>query len=163
MRKQKRMQTVNRERAKKFKTPNRVSQRRPRAFPESPAPKVVPEMTSQRSRKRLRRQSGSSGVPFPPTPRSLQGRHRPEPGRLWRRRYSGNLDTVLYRSTYTILIFRERSAKNLGKGLATPTSKTTKTTRTIKTAAPKRSILKTPGREPSKMRNTSLVYLMSCV
>ena len=53
-----------------------------------------------------------------------------------------------------ILIFRERSAKNLGKGLATPTSKTTKTTRTIKTAAPKRSILKTPGREPSKMRKT---------
>ena len=92
-----------------------------------------------------------SPLPTPPSPRD----HRREPERLWLRRSSGIIGPVSHVLSYLILCFyRERSAKNLGRGLATPTQKATKASRAIKTAVPKRSILKAPGREPSKMRKT---------
>ena len=123
-------------------------------FPESQARRADPGMGAKRSRRRLRAESANSGDPSLPTLPSPRDRRR-EPGRLWLRRSSGIIGPVSHVLSDLILIYRERSAKNLGRGLATPTQKATKTTRAgLKTAVPKRSILKAPGREPSKMRKT---------
>ena len=125
-------------------TRNQVNQRRT----ESRARKADRGLRAKKRRRRLRVKSGSSADPSPQTPPSPRDPRR-EPGRPWQRRSSGIIDSVF---SNIIIIYRERSAKNLGRGLATPTQKATKTTRG--TAVPKRSILKAPGREPSKMRKT---------
>ena len=81
-------------------------------------------------------------------------------------RYHNGLACIVNKAMFSILTFksvdenvgdvlqnhyRQRSAKNLGRGLATPNTKN----RVSKSAAvPRRSILKAPGRERSKMRKT---------
>ena len=143
---------MKRQRNRKL-TQNQLNQRRPTVFLESRAHRADLGTWSKKSRQRLRSRSGSSADPYLPTPRSPRDR-RLEPGRLWQRKSSGIIDPALHVLSSIICFSRERSAKNLGRGLATPSSKATKTTRAIKTAVPKRSILKAPGREPSKMRKT---------
>ena len=152
MRKVKRRQKVKRQRNRKV-TQNQLNQGSPTVFLESRAHRAdLGTWTSKKSR-RLRSRSGSSVVPSPPTPHSPRDR-RLERGKLWQRKSSGIIDPASHVLNSIIRISRERSAKNLGRGIATPSSKATKTTKAIKTAVPKRSILKAPGREPSKMRKT---------
>ena len=147
------MRKLKRQRNRKG-TKNQLSQRSRTVFLENRAHWAdLGTWTSKKRGQRLRLRSGSSAVPSPPTPRSHRDR-RLERGKLWQRKSSGIIDPASHVLSSIIRISRERSAKNLGRGLATPSSKATKTTRAIKTAVPKRSILKAPGREPSKMRKT---------